>query len=1726
MPGKTYDATSVDQYYLMHDGSAYTMEETSGIWSATITMPANGTATLHLADPLDGTNAPNIATAALDGDGSEAKVTFNFDGTNLTYTVPEPEKELILYYDFSSTDGSSVDNLAGDGNDAALINDAAITDGVLDLSNNGWAASAKGLSLPVEVFKDLQDVTIVMDVKLLDEDNWMCLLNAGIDQSNYMTFTNKNDNTANQGKNSLSNAVKLDGGTEERISAPEGVRPVLNQWTRIALRHASDGTAEIYMNDICVASGTLNTTLQKLAALDSCLIRIGSNNVWNDPGLNGYADNVRVYNYVLTEEEMAKLPDWAVDPVAEIVGGRGYASLEQALAAAESDDTVKLLTSLYVGDLTIDKDITLDLNGQTLYLNGTKGLTVTGAVKIKNGFVWKTAGTHFDYVISNKLGALTLDGVAISVVNSTATDRVRSSGTLVIQQTDATEVQSCIEGNLNITGGTVAIMVTGTDFDKPTVTGGISVAEDIALEIRGGKYSSENAEVVADHLAAGLQLNSDYVVERKAVYVAQIGSDKYESLEDAVAAATATSNPIELLMDVELQETLVIDKSHIVGLALCGHTLSAPEGVSPAIQLKNGMLSVYGDTYLAGTISSYGDAIHVGDPETLATTTPRLTVNSHNTITTTNGSGIVVYEGAFTAGSASSAGVTIEAGGEGSSAVRAAYDPTRETQPDVTLNLGSYSVYKTTGAYTSTILVSPNSYVQLDGWDTVTATGSVSYALNVEGGTLSLYQGENSFTGTAGAMHIYSGATVQMSENTNYNRHQKFYAPEGVSPISATGNVTAFLDCGYYSPAMLDESLIKDGYRLRDDGYIEQIPYVAQNMGTGVKYESLEAAIADAGDSFPNDIVDILTDISCQGFTVSKSVTLSFAGHSLNLTPSAEGKGIVVPEGVNFCLANCDLHLSGSWNKFTSAIENNGILNLNFGNVSCINDASATDAMLVNNGHMNIAVNGSQTISAWMHNDNSSKVALKVNSGFVTIEPFDTYESLEYPNVTGSIQVAEGANLTIHSGQYDQDMTAYLSAGLLCAQSGSKWAVQEAYIVHFEPNNGATPYNVTVAKGDAVAEPEDPTRTGYNFTGWFTDSSCTEAYNFPTVLTDNLNLYAGWALNSYTVTFDTGVDGITLDPQTVDHGGSATKPADPVREGYKFGGWYEDEDLMYGFDFENDSITADTTLYAKWIRYVAYIGDVGYESLVDALEKVGDGGTIVLKEDTTETEYYESNNADNQTLDLNGKTANFSNTFIAVIKTLTVTGDGKIQGNSTLFSAPFQNSKLIIENGTFTSTNGPVVYGSAEIKGGTLTATEVIQLEAAANSVTISGDAEINGKLKVTAGSMTITGGTFSSLSGSEVTDPGSLSISGGWFKDADSQNFARNYIADGYMMTADGHVVEATYTVTFNSNGGSSVASQTVKQGLKATEPTTAPTKSGYAFAGWYADEALNTKFDFNTSIYAETTLYAKWLTLQSIVLGACSPSGGVITRYNVYFLTGGEQVASADLNAVNTRIENLVPEVEYTLRMERRSLSAMSYAEPADILFTVNESGKITVVNANGEKYDLINGGSYLRVYPKPIVAKIGTVEYYDLQAAVDKAKDGETITVLGASLDKTVVFNRPDATITMAGNNGAGFTIQNADDFTGSLFKVENGNLIFNMGVYGTNAALNSVNLYAAGNIFEVSDGELTISGSKGELVSTASNALYVTGGKVTATGQITLQSNGTALRSMRRNTAALL
>jgi uncharacterized repeat protein (TIGR02543 family) len=145
----------------------------------------------------------------------------------------------------------------------------------------------------------------------------------------------------------------------------------------------------------------------------------------------------------------------------------------------------------------------------------------------------------------------------------------------------------------------------------------------------------------------------------------------------------------------------------------------------------------------------------------------------------------------------------------------------------------------------------------------------------------------------------------------------------------------------------------------------------------------------------------------------------------------------------------------------------------------------------------------------------------------------------------------------------------------------AKW-IQYSNTVTFDSNGGSAVAAQNVKIGGYATEPTKPTRTGFVFDCWCTDSSLTNEFHFDrTTVNSAMTLYAKWSTQVLTVSFDTN-GGSTVDSQSVSYNGKAIFPDIPTKEGSVFEMWRMLSGETYTeFDF-NSAITADVTLYAKW----------------------------------------------------------------------------------------------------------------------------------------------------------------------------------------------------------------------------------------------------------------------------------------------------------------------------------------------------------------------------------------------------------------------------------------------------------------------------------------------------------------------------------------------------------------
>ena len=193
---------------------------------------------------------------------------------------------------------------------------------------------------------------------------------------------------------------------------------------------------------------------------------------------------------------------------------------------------------------------------------------------------------------------------------------------------------------------------------------------------------------------------------------------------------------------------------------------------------------------------------------------------------------------------------------------------------------------------------------------------------------------------------------------------------------------------------------------------------------------------------------------------------------------------------------------------------------------------------------------------------------------------------IEKGNFTGKVT----NNGTISGGEFSGEVTnnKTISDGTFNGTviNGESGTIAEGvsipnliFIVTFV--NEGTKTTETIAKDVKLTAPAAPTKEGYRFDGWYYANNGGEAkWNFDTdTVTRAMTLKAEW-VQTYTVTFETS-GGSAVDPVTVDAGSTVTKPADPMKSGHNFGGWYKDSTLQTPWNFANDTVTADTPLYAK-----------------------------------------------------------------------------------------------------------------------------------------------------------------------------------------------------------------------------------------------------------------------------------------------------------------------------------------------------------------------------------------------------------------------------------------------------------------------------------------------------------------------------------------------------------------
>ena len=379
----------------------------------------------------------------------------------------------------------------------------------------------------------------------------------------------------------------------------------------------------------------------------------------------------------------------------------------------------------------------------------------------------------------------------------------------------------------------------------------------------------------------------------------------------------------------------------------------------------------------------------------------------------------------------------------------------------------------------------------------------------------------------------------------------------------------------------------------------------------------------------------------------------------------------------------------------------------------------------------------------------------------------------------------------------------------------AKWIPTEyaiTYVLDGGTNNAANPATYNVEESVTFAA---PSKVGHTFNGWYSTPEFTSAplEGIEAGSHGAVTVYASFSINSYTISFDTN-EGTSVADIEQYYGTDVTRPADPARTGYSFGGWFSDSALRTPYVFTTMP-AEDITVYAKW-NVITY--DIVYNL---------DGGT---------------NNASNP--------ASFN-----------------IESGSIVLREPSKRGYTFVgwfTDSAFEEQVGSIPAGSYGEKE-FFACWEVIVYDITYN---IPEGAENPNPLTYTVESAltnfeaaSFAGYTFGGFFTSESYGEQVTSFGGGAIGDVTV--FAK-FTPNSYVVWLDGSE-EASSVVTFDLNGasGEAPAAQTVTESATLSYPA-APERAGYLFGGWFANSACEGEaFDFSGLIGSDVTLYAKWVPL-----------------------------------------------------------------------------------------------------------------------------------------------------------------------------------------------------------------------------------------------------------------------
>ena len=377
---------------------------------------------------------------------------------------------------------------------------------------------------------------------------------------------------------------------------------------------------------------------------------------------------------------------------------------------------------------------------------------------------------------------------------------------------------------------------------------------------------------------------------------------------------------------------------------------------------------------------------------------------------------------------------------------------------------------------------------------------------------------------------------------------------------------------------------------------------------------------------------------------------------------------------------------------------------------------------------------------------------------------------------------------------------------------------EKTFLVIFETNGGITIPSQRVALGENAIEPETPTRTNYKFIGWYLYG---DIFDFSMPINRDITLEARWKYSPaspeyetmLTITFAANNYDEPYFTETVNSGSLIGVPPPPIRNGYIFNEWTYNNS---SFDFNNSVAEDNIDFIASWDKI-----DGNSKFLVSF---DSNGGTSV----------------DNQMI-VQGNRVLYP--VAPTKKGYTFVG-WSLDGVTYNFDAPVSRDITLVANWVKNGSSGGSSSGGSSGQSTTIIVNQYMVVFETYGGTKINNQYIIAGK-KVTKPKDPVKDGyTFR-----------------GWNYNGNIYNF--NSLVNSSMVLyaiweRSSSASSKTFTVKFDTKGGSAVASQKVRENNAIKVPVN-PTKSGYTFAGWKYD---GKNFDLNTKITRSITLEASWTT------------------------------------------------------------------------------------------------------------------------------------------------------------------------------------------------------------------------------------------------------------------------